>query len=211
VKIIIFTLGTAALINGQNMIDGANGLSSLSALSSFFCLTYLGIFLDDYLLIEISIFMITVLILFLFFNYPFGKIFLGDSGSYFIGFIISYLVIYIYGKYEYISTWSALIIIYYPAFEVIFSYFRKIIEGKSPFLADDKHLHLKIYKMISNGNRKSRLYNALVSPFMSIVWLSPLAIYPVTLEFSKISIYGVLCISLVYLFFYFAIPYKNYN
>lgn len=208
-KIIFFTIGISTLVNGQNMIDGANGLSAFSAICSFLCLLYLGYHISDIILIEISIFMISMLVCFLIFNYPFGKIFLGDTGSYFIGFIIGYLIINIYGKYQYLPTWSALIIIYYPILEVIFSYFRKIIQKKSPFYADDKHLHLKIFFLISRGKNKSRLFNSLVSPFMSFIWITPITIFPLTLRFPKISILGVLFITIIYLFFYFAVPYKK--
>ena len=132
------------------MIDGANGLSGLSALISFFCIFYIGLIYDDSEIMNISSIFIFSLIGFLLLNYPFGKIFLGDTGSYLIGFVIGALVIFIYGKYENLTTWTAVMIVIYPTIEVLFSYFRKILSGQSPFEADNKHLHLVIYRILNS-------------------------------------------------------------
>ena len=43
-KLLFFSL-LSTVVNGQNMIDGANGLSGLSALISFFCIFYIGLYL----------------------------------------------------------------------------------------------------------------------------------------------------------------------
>lgn len=184
-KLLFFTLALSTIINGQNMIDGANGLSGLSALVSFFCIFFLGLLLDDSELINISLIFIFSLIGFLILNYPFGKIFLGDAGSYLIGFVIGALVIFIYGKYKDLPTWTAVIIVSYPTIEVIFSYFRKIFSGKSPFEADDKHLHLIIYKILNTKGNGGVLSNSLVTVFLTIIWIFPVAVLPLALELSK--------------------------
>ena len=154
--------------------------------------------------------MTVILISFLLFNFPFGKIFLGDAGSYFIGLLGGYLIIEIFATNPQLPTWSAVIILFYPALEVIFSYFRKIYSHQSPFLPDNKHLHLKIFYLLSQGATKpSRLNNALVAPFLSIIWLSPLAILPISLVLPHLSLMFLAGLVLVYLFFYFSIPDPN--
>ena len=119
-KLLFFSLALSTVVNGQNMIDGANGLSGLSALISFFCIFYIGLIYDDSEIMNISSIFIFSLIGFLLLNYPFGKIFLGDTGSYLIGFVIGALVIFIYGKYENLTTWTAVMIVIYPTIEVLF-------------------------------------------------------------------------------------------
>lgn len=209
-QLFFFTLALTSVTNGQNIIDGTNGLSALTSLSIFGSILYIGLLLDDLLLINSSLLIISLLASFLIFNYPYGKIFLGDSGSYFLGFFAGYLIIYLFGKYPELPTWSALVILYYPCMEVIFSYFRKIISRKSPFKPDNLHLHLKIYYLLSYQRKKSKLYNALVAPFLSILWLSPLAILPFSIKNPNLSIISVIFLIFSYIFLYLAIPtFKN--
>lgn len=205
-KYIFFTLAMATVVNGQNIIDGTNGLSAFTSVTIFTCLLFLGLVYEDIRIVQISLVIISLLIAFLVFNYPFGKVFLGDGGSYFCGFLASYLVIDIFARNPIIPTWSAVSILFYPTLEVIFSYFRKIFQKKSPFKPDDGHLHLKLYLLISKNNRSSRLYNALVAPFLSIVWLSPLALLPLSLELPHFAMLITLFLILIYCFFYYAIP-----
>lgn len=205
-QIVFFTICLATIINGQNILDGSNGLSALTGIAIFGCLLYIGIYVKDDQIVKISIIVINLLLCFLLFNYPYGKIFLGDLGSYFIGLLSGYLTIYIFGKYNELPTWSAVVILYYPSQEVIFSYFRKIIKKKSPFLPDNLHLHLKVFFLLQSNKAPSKLFNALVAPFLSILWLSPLALIPFTLQNHSLSILAVLLLGFIYMFLYFAIP-----
>ena len=171
-QIIFYMLALATVVNGQNIIDGTNGLSASTGIIIFICVGYLGVEINNLEIIQIAIFMIILLISFLLFNFPFGKIFLGDAGSYFIGLLSGYLIIEIFATNPQLPTWSAVIVLFYPTLEVIFSYFRKIYSHQSPFLPDKKHLHLKIFYLLSKGNiNPARLYNALVAPFLSIILL----------------------------------------
>tara|TARA_B100001057_G_C22685229_1_gene885403 strand:- start:35 stop:1072 length:1038 start_codon:yes stop_codon:yes gene_type:complete len=205
-KLLFFTLGLAILMNGQNIIDGTNGLSSFTSLSIFSCLFYIGLYKQDYYLINLTSFFIICIVCFIVFNFPFGKIFLGDSGSYFLGFFSGYLVIKTYGQYSDLPTWSAMVILLYPTLEVCFSYFRKIFQGSSPFLPDNKHLHLKIYFLIQKGHEKSTLYNSLVTPFLAIMWLTPLVALPFVIQIPKASFLVMFLMVLCYVFFYYSIP-----
>ena len=205
-QIVFFTLAMTTVINGQNIIDGTNGLSAFSALAIFASLLYLGFHLSDVYLIQISILMMVLITGFLLFNYPFGYIFLGDTGSYFLGTVSSYFVIKTFALYPELPAWSAVTILFYPTLEVVFSYFRKIFQKKSPLYPDNLHLHLKIYYLITKDRNKSRLYNSLVTPFLGVVWLSPLALLPFSIQHPLWSILIVIFLMLIYFFFYFAIP-----
>ena len=205
-QIIFFTLAMTTVINGQNIIDGTNGLSALTSTTIFASLWYTGFTLDDHNLMSISLSVVFLLISFLLFNYPFGKIFLGDTGSYFLGLLAAYLTIQTFAKYPELPSWSAVIILFYPTLEVVFSYFRKLVYRQSPFMPDNQHLHLKIYYLLSNNNPKRRLYNALVAPFLSIIWLTPLTLLPLSFSLPHLSIIVLIALIIIYLFYYFAIP-----
>ena len=212
-QIPFFTLALATVINGQNMIDGNNGLSGFTSVSIFVSLIILGTILNNETIIILNLIIVILIVGFLFFNFPFGKIFLGDSGSYFLGMLAGYQVIDIFAQYPELPTWSAVTILFYPTLEVMFSYFRKLIQNKSPFLPDNKHLHLKIYYLLSNGSQKERkvLYNSLVTPFLALIWMSPLALMPLSLANPHISLIILLGLICSYIFFYFAIPDPSEN
>ena len=210
-QIIFFTIAMATVINGQNIIDGSHGLSAMSSMAIFACILSLGFALNDQIVIEYSLIVLVLILGFLIFNYPFGYIFLGDTGSYFLGFLASYFVIHIFSKYPEIPSWSAVTILFYPTLEVLFSYFRKIIQNKSPFMPDNLHLHIKIYYLLSQNNKQSRLNNALVTPFLGVVWLSPLALMPFSLHYPIWSLFVLMLLFFVYLFFYLAIPNPQQN
>ena len=205
-QVIFFSLALATVVNGQNIIDGTNGLSASTGVIIFLCIALVSYECGNFQIFRNAVLMVALLVSFLIFNYPFGKLFLGDSGSYLIGLMGGYWVIEIFAENPQIPTWSAAIILYYPTLEVVFSYFRKIFNNHSPFHADNKHLHLKLYFLISKMNKSSRLYNALVAPFLSIIWLSPLAILPLSLMAPHFSIFLNGALVLIYLFFYYSIP-----
>ncbi len=203
-QIIFFTFSIATVINGQNIIDGTNGLSAITALCIFAGILFLAFQVNDTYIIEKCLIIITLIIGFIIFNYPFGKIFLGDTGSYFLGLISSYFVIYIFSNYQQIPVWSAVVIIFYPTIEVCFSYFRRIIQKKSPFFPDNKHLHQKIFFLISKKlNKKTLLCNALVAPILAILWLTPLLLLPISIISNFWSIFILIILVSIYFLFYF--------
>lgn len=209
--IIFFSLSLTGVINGQNLIDGTNGLSSFTSLVIFSNLVYLSYLVNDTIAFEKSLFFIVSLLVFILFNYPFGKIFLGDTGSYFLGLISGLYVIETFGNHPELPSWNAVIILFYPAFEVIFSFSRKLFQKISPFSPDRKHLHLRLFFILSNGKLIDRPSNALVAPLLSIIWLSPLAIVPISI---KLGIYSFLPIALqiiIYLILYLFLSKHRYQ
>jgi UDP-GlcNAc:undecaprenyl-phosphate GlcNAc-1-phosphate transferase len=75
---------------------------------------------------------------FLFVNWHPAKIFMGDSGSLMIGFVISALGIH---ALNYIEPISILYIAAFPIFDSLIVFFRRISKGNSPFAPDRSHLH----------------------------------------------------------------------
>jgi UDP-N-acetylmuramyl pentapeptide phosphotransferase/UDP-N-acetylglucosamine-1-phosphate transferase len=115
-----------------------------------------------------------ILIPFLIFNYPYGKIFLGDLGAYSLGLIISMLTIILFGRHPEISPWGAVLILIYPATEVVFSLLRRAMKGVSIYHADTSHLHLKFFHFFRPLPAYKKIANALVTPILSPLWLFPI-------------------------------------
>ena len=208
ISLIFFALCITAYINGVNFVDGTNGLASLTILSSQLCLLFLSLTLSDFDNAKIIVYSIAILTAFILVNYPFGKIFLGDLGAYLIGWITAIMTIKIIVDNPEIPNWSAVTILSYPIIEVVFSFFRKIINKKNPFYPDREHLHLKLFFTLENKIQNSLYANSLVAPFLALIWLTPLVIIPWVYE-SKFLVIMSVCIQIIiYYFFYILIPKK---
>ncbi len=128
----------AGLTNAYNLIDGLDGLAGsigLIILTTFFCI---GIANNDTLIITLSASFIAALISFLLFNWNPAQIFMGDSGSLTIGFVIAILCIQ---SLQYTNPTSVLFIVAVPLLDTFIVMTRRIQRGQSPFKADKNHLH----------------------------------------------------------------------
>lgn len=84
---IFYAIALIGLMNGMNFIDGANGLLTMTLLSSFFGLGLIAYCINDHEFLLIILFFSIPLFIFLLFNYPWGKIFMGDVGAYWFGWV----------------------------------------------------------------------------------------------------------------------------
>ena len=208
---IFFSLALVAIMNGANFIDGMNGLASIFFLGvSVACASLAFVANDTQALMSLLPWTI-LLIIFLFFNFPLGKLFLGDSGAYLLALLFGTWLINFFSNHQHISSWNAVLILIYPLLEVTYSALRKILQGNSPFYPDRQHLHIKIYDMIENSTKKSLYANNITTMFLAVFWLTP----TLALQFvysSQIGIVAcIISLSLVYLVLNFYTPsvYKN--
>jgi len=196
------------IVNGSNLIDGFNGLLGIHILLILGLLAFISFeyIQEEFLIINITLML--AISIFLFFNIPNAKIFLGDGGSYLIGSYVSILIINLYNQSVNISPFFFAIIIFYLFFEIFFSVFRKIFQKKNPFYPDRKHLHMLLYKYLQLSKIKFENYNFLTSIIINIFYL--------VLVFPSIFIYenDFLCqiyfifLIIIYLLLYF---YLNYT
>ena len=141
------------ITNAINLIDGLDGLSSGITLIS--CISLLIIFsLNESPLIAIILItaLIGALVGFLPFNFAPAKTFIGDTGSNFLGFMLSVISILGIAKtYTIAVIVLPVIVLGLPIFDVFFAIIRRIIKGKSlkaVFKADKGHLH---HKLVAKG------------------------------------------------------------
>lgn len=138
-------------INAYNLIDGIDGLaSSLGAMFfTFFAIVYFN--LNDYMMMAVCLSMVASFIAFLRFNVSKDKrIFLGDTGSLLIGFLVAAIVINILSKdyqvdlhMSYIANLPLMIIsaLYIPVFDSIRVFIIRIQNRQNPFAPDRSHVH----------------------------------------------------------------------
>jgi UDP-GlcNAc:undecaprenyl-phosphate GlcNAc-1-phosphate transferase len=152
---VLFTLfAVGGVVNAVNIIDGFNGV--VSGFSGFMLLAiaFVSFQLNDVFLLNASLAMLGALLGFLFWNYPHGKIFLGDGGSYLVGFWLAELAelaVLIVARHPSVSPWFAALLLIHPVCETLFSiYRRKFLQGKSPWQPDGLHLHTLIYRRLNH-------------------------------------------------------------
>jgi len=141
------------ITNAINLMDGLDGLSSGIALIS--CLSLLIIFaLNSSPIIAILLItsLIGALVGFLPFNFAPAKTFIGDTGSNFLGFIVSVISILGVAKtYTLAVIALPMLVLGLPIFDVLWAIIRRFIKGKSIkaiFKADRGHLH---HRLINKG------------------------------------------------------------
>ena len=153
ISIVVTVIWIIGITNAINLIDGLDGLSSGIALIS--CISLLIIFALNYSPM-IAILMITsligALVGFLPFNFSPAKTFIGDTGSNFLGYILSIVSILGVAKtYTAVVIALPMLVLGLPIFDVVWAIIRRVIKGKSIkaiFKADKGHLH---HRLIARG------------------------------------------------------------
>jgi UDP-GlcNAc:undecaprenyl-phosphate/decaprenyl-phosphate GlcNAc-1-phosphate transferase len=135
------------ITNAFNLIDGLDGLAAGSALFSTIVMFVVTLFTPDPMVSVLAVVLAGVISGFLRFNFHPATIFLGDSGSLFIGFLISALAIAGSQKSPTIVAVSIpLVSLGFPILDVVLSVVRRFIGGKPLFLGDRNHIHHKLLK-----------------------------------------------------------------
>ena len=118
---------------------------------------------------------IITLLIFLLFNFPVAKIFMGDGGAYFFGAMTALNIILVNNSNFDISSFFFCIILFYLFFEVFFSFFRKIYQNKSPIKPDDKHLHMLSYKILKSKypNKDCNYINSIIINLSYFILIIP--------------------------------------
>ena len=138
----------AGFTNALNLIDGIDGLSSSISVIILLCFVFLGFQFEDDLLVLLSMFTIASVLGFMFLNWHPAQIFMGDSGSLTLGFIISILAVV---SIKYVHPVAILYLIAIPLLDTLIVMVRRIRRGKNPFSPDKTHLHHILVKFF-DGN-----------------------------------------------------------
>lgn len=134
-----------AITNAINLIDGLDGLSAGISSIVFATIAFLAFTSDKMLILTLSLILLGSTLGFLFHNFHPAKIFMGDTGSLFLGYSIS--VLSLLGLYKSVTLFSFVVpimILGVPIFDTSFAIIRRII-NKKPITAPDKsHLHHRL-------------------------------------------------------------------
>ena len=210
IKLFFTSFCILVLINGTNFIDGVNtlvvGYFILVASNVLYLTELIGLDLDI-LLVSTCL---TCLVVIYIFNF-FGKIYLGDGGAYLISFVISVTLIKFHNENYLVSPYYIVALLWYPAYENLFSIIRKKILKKPPSAPDNEHLHQLIYLYLNKSfninknlsNPLSGLLVCLYNLFYFFFILGHFKYYHTT-----ILVYSILFNVLFYNFLYFLLKKK---
>ena len=174
---IMFTMLMAGgICHSINLVDGLNGLSIGLSIIMSLALAAVATFVGDMAMATTSLLLTASLAGIIVFNFPFGKIFLGDAGAYTTGHLLTWIAILIMARNPQVAPFAMFLIFFWPVADMLFAIMRRIRNGKPIDQPDRMHFHQFVMRAIELTivNRRS-LSNPLAA---ALIW--PLAALPVS-------------------------------
>ena len=170
VSIICTFVWVVAIVNTINLVDGLDGLAAgisciacLSVAYTFYIMGFIG---DSAAILCVA----GAAFGFLFYNFNPAKIFMGDAGSMFLGFMLANLSLMGAGQTKRTALFSALVplvILALPIFDTVFAVVRRAVNHKPIMQADKGHLHHRIMAM-GFGQKRTVLVLYCISTIMGL-------------------------------------------
>ena len=172
-KVFLTTFCVLILINGSNFLDGVNTLViGYYALVLYFVSTIdspnISFISDDF--INLLIFSLIILLVLNCFN----QLLLGDNGSYLVSVFVGIYLIDLTNNNVLISPYFVMNLLWYPAYETLFSIIRKVSTKKSALSPDNLHLHQLVYlyvkDKISNKYQANSLSGVMINIYNLVIF-----------------------------------------
>jgi len=157
----VFTvLWIVTITNAINLTDGLDGLAG--GISFISLITMIAVALLDpgasasTMVIMICLILAGAIFGFLPFNLPPARIFMGDSGAQFVGFMIGTLSVLGYKQTAFTSFFVPVMILAVPLFDTVFAFFRRVFRNVPASAADANHIHHRVFH--ETASSKGSLY-----------------------------------------------------
>lgn len=198
------------LINGSNFIDGVNTLLIGYFLSVILIVTILIYKYNlDFELQNLNVIFSALIVLFVF-NF-FEKFFCGDSGSYTISLIIGYFLVELSNLDLIISPYFIACLLWYPAYECLFSMIRKKVKKKEITGPDNSHLHQLLFVFFEKKmNLKRWIISSVTGILINSYNLISFFIALINVSQTKILVLIIIINILLYNFTYYILK-KKYS
>jgi UDP-GlcNAc:undecaprenyl-phosphate GlcNAc-1-phosphate transferase len=154
--------------NALNLIDGLDGLAGSISIVILSTLFMIGHDNGDDFMMMLSGSFIAALLAFMVYNWNPASIFMGDSGSLVLGFVIGLLVI---KSASYVQPVSVLFIIAGPLLDTIIVMFRRMRQGKSMFIADKTHIHHVLFNFFNHDAKRTVIFLSILQLTYSVTGL----------------------------------------
>ena len=191
ILIAIYLLFILGVTNAINLADGLDGLAGGEALLSFSIVGLLAYEFSNVVILTIVLAVMGAVFGFLRFNtYP-ARIFMGDTGSLFLGFLLGLLSVALtYGEDNAYAKTLPLLLVGLPVFDTLMVIIVRIAKRQSPFTADRNHFH---HRLLDNGLKH---YQGVLVVYI-IQGIYVLTAYFMRYQLDQHVIYAFIAISLV--------------
>ena len=137
-----------AITNAVNFIDGLDGLAAGVSAISAGAMLVVALLVGDFMSAVMLAAIVGACVGFIPYNFNPAKIFMGDTGSTFLGFMLSTISIYgLFKMYAIISFAVPFLVLGLPIFDICFAVVRRVSHGQSPMHADRGHVHHRLIDM----------------------------------------------------------------
>ncbi|MGP3726540.1 MraY family glycosyltransferase [Cereibacter sphaeroides] len=177
---ILFTLFAAAgVCNAFNLIDGMNGLAGLTAVLVSLGIAGIAVQANETQISHIAFFIAAATAGFLLFNFPSGRIFLGDAGAYALGHLLAWLGVLLVARIGDLSPWAVLLVFFWPVADTLLAIWRRWQAGKPSDQPDRLHFHQLVMRgleIMVLGRNARRLANPLTTLLLLPMISAPIAV-----------------------------------
>lgn len=138
-----------AVINTINLIDGLDGLAAGTSSIYFLTISILALILNNSNGLDstLCLIMLGATLGFLVFNFNPASIFMGDTGSMFLGYMISIIALLGFKAATLTSLIVPILIIFLPVLDTGFAIIRRVLKGERISIADNEHIHHQLLKL----------------------------------------------------------------
>ncbi len=182
-------LWIVGITNAINLIDGLDGLAAGVSSIALITLSIMAFLQGDAFVFTIALILLGSTLGFLYHNFYPAKIFMGDTGALFLGYMIALLSLLGFKNITFLSLVIPVIILGVPISDTFFAIIRRIINKKPLSAADQQHVH---HRLLSSGysHRQAVLIIYAVAVMFSLT----------AIIFSMATVWGSLVVGLVLLF-----------
>ena len=209
VGIPLTVLITAGIANGFNLIDGVNGLASMTAIAAAIAMSLIAHQAGYTDMVHLALMLVASVFGFFLVNYPFGRIFLGDAGAYTLGFVLSWFAIAILLNAPEASAWALLLVLFWPVADTLLAIYRRSRRKADAMAPDRLHVHQMVMRALEIcilGRRNRRIANPLTTLVLAPFVMAPPLVGIIFWNQTVIAFTAVIAFGILFFASYAAAP-----
>jgi UDP-N-acetylmuramyl pentapeptide phosphotransferase/UDP-N-acetylglucosamine-1-phosphate transferase len=206
ISVLFTAFAVGGISNAVNLIDGYNGMASGFVILALLTLASVAGNAGDVPLQQSALLCAAAFAGFFLINWPWGRLFMGDSGAYMGGFVVAWFCVLLCQRNEGVSPFAALLICVHPVTETVFSVWRRVKQGLTPGQPDSLHLHNMIFaKVVRLVGERKQLANPVSGVMLAMLSVPSALLAPHVYQSALACVGLTLAFVVFYALTYFAI------
>ena len=206
ISVLFTAFAVGGISNAVNLIDGYNGMASGFVILALLTLASVAGNAGDVPLQQSALLCAAAFAGFFLINWPWGRLFMGDSGAYMGGFAVAWFCVLLCQRNEGVSPFAALLICVHPVTETVFSVWRRVKQGQTPGQPDSLHLHNMIFdKVVRLLGERKQLANPVSGVMLAMLTVPSALLAPHVYQSALACVGLTLAFVVFYALTYFAI------